>query len=90
MIFWIRSSDGKPTRSVRNGYIKKYKKKHPSHQSAEADPVILSDVENSCGHKVEPTKLPIERNISCADKEIYFDLAGDFLPFNSHCELDPS
>ena len=67
-----------------------YKKKHPSQQSVKADPVILSDVENSFEHKVEPAKLPIERNFSCADKEIYFDLSGDFLPFNSHCELDPS
>ena len=31
-----------------------------------------------------------ERDFSYADREIYFYLSGDFLEFNSHCELDPS
>ena len=68
----------------------KYKKKHPSMQLTKSEPEIHSDVETACDYKVEPAKLPIERNFSCADKEIYFDLSGDFLPFNSHSELDPS
>lgn len=37
-----------------------------------------------------PPKGSVQRNFSVIGKEIYFDLPGDFIEFNSHCELDPA
>ncbi|MBQ8961907.1 MAG: hypothetical protein IJ071_11970 [Ruminococcus sp.] len=37
-----------------------------------------------------PPKETVQRNFSVISKEIYFDLSGDFIEFNSHCELDPA
>ena len=37
-----------------------------------------------------PPKASVQRNFSITGKEVYFDLPGDFIEFNSHCELDPA